>query len=133
MNPGLEVGKSATVTNKVTKEMFPSFDGEVIHPVLSTVSLVHHMEWAARRLILPYITPEEEGMGASVEVTHSSPAIEGDEIVAKATVVKIKQRMILCNAEVRSGHIIIGKGSVTQAIIPKTYIKKQIEELQKVK
>ncbi|HWO96993.1 MAG TPA: thioesterase, partial [Bacillus sp. (in: firmicutes)] len=73
MKKGMQVGDSAFVTAKVTSEMFAQFDGEVVHPAYSTVSMVYHMEWAARKIILPYLEDDEEGMGAAVSVKHIAP------------------------------------------------------------
>ncbi|SDI15614.1 hypothetical protein SAMN05216352_10599 [Alteribacillus bidgolensis] len=66
MKDGLEIGKTETFMVTVTEDMFAQFEGEIIHPAYSTVSMVYHMELISRKLILPYLESNEEAMGAAV-------------------------------------------------------------------
>ncbi len=74
MKPGLALGQTARVETTVTEEMFAQFEGTVVHPAYSTVSMVYHMEWAARKIILPYLESSEEGVGGAVNVKHLNMA-----------------------------------------------------------
>ncbi|WP_079528107.1 thioesterase family protein [Halobacillus hunanensis] len=126
MKTGLQVGDKAVIKAKVTPDMFAQFGGEIVHPAYSTVTMVYHMEWASRKLILPYLTPEEEGMGASVQVKHLAPSGEGEPIEVTATVTEIRPKSIWTHVSVKNGQRQIGEGHVKQAILLKEYISRQL-------
>ena len=127
MKPGMEIGRKATIEAEVTDQMVAQFEGKVIHPVYSTVSMVYHMEWASRQIILPFLEEHEEGMGASVSVKHLAPSAVGTKIRVTAELTKIKGNLIYTDVEVFNEKGMIGKGEVVQAILPKEEIKRNIE------
>ena len=51
----MEVGREETIEIIVTEDMFAAFEGEVVHPVYSTVAMTYHMEWVSRKIILPFL------------------------------------------------------------------------------
>ena len=130
MKSGLAVGHTAVVTSEVTPGMYAQFEGNVVHPVYSTVSMVYHMEWASRKIILPYLEDHEEGMGAKVSVEHIAPAKSGSSLEIKANVMKYERNIIVTEVTVREreNDRIIGKGEVKQVILPKEKIKERIKE-----
>lgn len=128
MKAGLYVGLQAEVTVTVTEEMRPQFDGVVVHDVYSTAAMVHEMEHAARKILLPYLEPHEEGMGVSVSVHHLAPATLGATVRAVATVEEFSPRKIVTAVEVYAGAAKIGEGLVVQAVLPKEKIRERIAE-----
>lgn len=123
MKPGMREGQSAAIQTEVASEMFAQFGGEVVHPTFSTVSLVYYMEWASRKIILPYLEDSEEGMGGAVSVKHVSPAPEGVTIDITATVTAIKRNIVVTEVVAESDGNIIGTGEVKQVILPKVKIR----------
>jgi predicted thioesterase len=128
MKEGMQVGETASVTAKVTPEMFAQFDGEVVHPAYSTVSMVYHMEWASRKIILPYLEDEEEGMGAAVSVKHIAPTTAGSTVTVTATVTTIHNNMVVTKVEACNEEMVIGIGEVKQVILPKREIEKKMRQ-----
>jgi fluoroacetyl-CoA thioesterase len=131
MKSGLAEGYTATIMTEVTPVMHAQFEGDVVHPVYSTVSMVYHMEWASRKIILPYLEDGEEGMGAKVTVEHLAPAGTGSKLEIKAAVIKYERNIILTEVVVRDfkNDRMIGRGEVKQFVLPKEKIRKRIESI----
>jgi len=128
MKPGMEVGQTATITAQVTEDMFAQFEGNVVHEAYSTVSMVYHMEWAARQIILPYIEDHEEGIGAAVSVKHVAPTAVGTNVYVTAKLTELKNNVIITEVEAKNDKGVIGAGKVTQAILPKEEIHQKLAE-----
>lgn len=130
MKSGLAEGHTAVVMTEVTPSMYAQFEGDVVHPVYSTVSMVYHMEWASRKIILPYLEDHEEGMGAEVNVEHMAPAKNGSSLEIKASVIKYERNIIVTEVTVRDkeNDRLIGKGEVKQVVLPKEKINERIKE-----
>lgn len=127
MKPGMEVGQTATITAEVTPEMFAQFEGNVVHPAYSTVSMVYHMEWAARQIILPYLEEHEEGIGGAVSAKHLAPTPEGEKVEVTATLTELKGNAVITAIEVRNSKEVVGRGEVTQFILPKEKIAGKLQ------
>ncbi|MCP3738375.1 thioesterase family protein [Rossellomorea sp. BNER] len=127
MKSGMKVGLQASITFTVTPDMFAQFEGKVVHPVYSTVSMVYHMEWASRKIILPYLEDEEEGMGGAVTIQHLAPSGEGSTVTVTATVTKIIKNVVITMVEARNQREIIGTGEVKQVVLPKSKIGRLID------
>ncbi|RIW33264.1 thioesterase [Bacillus salacetis] len=124
MKSGMMVGQTASITAAVTPEMFAQFDGEVVHPVYSTVSMVYHMEWASRKIILPYLEEGEEGMGGAVSMKHIAPSGEGTSVTITATLTELRSNVVITKVEARNENGLIGVGEVKQVILPKEKINR---------
>ena len=130
MKKGLTIGMKETLNITVTSDMFAAFDGEIVHPAYSTASMVKHMEQVSRQLILPYIDEREESAGAQVTMKHMAPTPEGSEIQCVATLSAFDARKVTTEVEVTNAIGIIGRGTVTIAVLPKDYMTKQLEKIQ---
>jgi fluoroacetyl-CoA thioesterase len=129
LKEGMEIGQTATVTATVTAEMFAQFEGKVVHPAYSTVSMVYHMEWAARQIILPYLEDHEEGIGGAVYVKHIAPSPEGSNIKVTATLTNLEGNIVITKVEAYNEKGLIGKGEVKQVILPKKEIARKLEQI----
>lgn len=122
MKPGLQIGNRAVIRAVVSPEMFAQFEGQIIHPVYSTVTMIYHMEWASRLLITPYLDKDEEGMGGAVSARHLSPSPEGSSILITATVSRLDGNSVYSTVTVHNGEILAGEGEVKQVILKKSRI-----------
>ncbi|MGN1402128.1 MAG: thioesterase family protein [Bacillus sp. (in: firmicutes)] len=127
MKPGLEIGHAESLHITVDESMFAAFGGEVVHPSYSTVSMVYHMEWASRKIILPYLEPHEEGVGASVTVKHLAVSPLGSNVVVTATLIEKKRNMLKTSVIVKNDKQVIGTGEVIQAVLPKKEIEAKLK------
>jgi predicted thioesterase len=123
VKPELALGTKHSIQIKVTKEMFAQFEGKMVHPVYSTATMVYHMEWVSRQIILPVLELSEEGMGAEVKLKHLAPATEGMIINFEATVIKLEKNIIVTKVEAAADGKLVGQGEVTQVVLPKSKIE----------
>ncbi|KOP82347.1 thioesterase family protein [Cytobacillus solani] len=119
MKQRLKIGDTATVKVIVTPDMFAQFEGKIVHRVFSTVSMVYHMEWASRKIILPFLEEHEEGMGGAVTVKHLAPSTEGSQLIITATVSALEENTVMTKVSVKQGERLVGTGEVKQVILPK--------------
>lgn len=127
MKPGMEIGQQAVVHATVTPDMFAQFEGHVVHPAYSTVSMVYHMEWASRKIILPYLEEHEEGIGGAVSVRHLAPTPEGSKVTITATLTEWEDNIVMTKVEASNEKELIGIGEVKQVILPKKKIQQMLE------
>ncbi|WLR57544.1 thioesterase [Mesobacillus subterraneus] len=125
MRDGLIAGRTASINVIVTPEMFARFEGKVVHPAYSTVSMVYHMELVSRQIIVPFLEDHEEGMGGAVTVKHIAPCVEGAEVTITASVTGLQENTILTDVRAESKGRIIGVGEVKQVVL----LKEKINEL----
>ena len=126
MKDGLTEGYKQTIIVNVTESMVAQFEGVVVHPVYSTVMMVYHMEWASRKVILPFLEEQEEGMGAEVNVKHIAPSKIGSTLTITATLLEKKRNIVLTSVEIYDGSKLVGSGEVKQVILLKEKINKLI-------
>ncbi len=129
MKPGLTAGVAAEVEDTVQDGMQAAFGGRIIHSVYGTAAMVYHMEWAARRVIEPYLEPMEEGIGTGVDVRHLHPAPIGAKIVARAVCTEVADGQVCCQVDVFHGDQLLGPGTVKQRIITKQTLHHRFPEL----
>lgn len=126
----LQPGTTEEFSVTVTEDMLPVFEGQVVHAVMSTVSMIYYMEWAGRRVILPYLEEDEEGSGFAVDIKHVGPAVVGQEVTFRATCVQVTEKRVVCEVTADTTRNRVGVGTFTQAIFKKDEIKRRFEELQ---
>jgi fluoroacetyl-CoA thioesterase len=132
MRASLQVGNTAAVTITVTEDMCPAFDGEVVHRVYSTWSMAHHMELAARRVLMPHLEDHEEGIGSHLSIDHLAPTPLGATVRVEAKAIELAPTTLICDVEahhLRDGGSprLVGKGRQVQRILPKSKLESLIE------
>lgn len=129
---GLKPGAEATVTITVTPEMVATFEElGAVHPLYATWSMVRHMELASRKIILPYLEPGEDAVGHSISVTHLAPTGVGERVTARARLVSLDGRRIVCAVEASNEHEKIGEGTQVQMLVRKDRLASRIAEVQR--
>lgn len=130
MREGLVPGAEAQVTVTVTNDMLARFEElGLVHPVYSTWSMVRHMELASRKVILPYLEPDEEAVGYSVSVTHLAPAPLGATVTARARLVRIEGNQVICATSALSGSTTIGEGTTVQVVVPAAGLRARFDQI----
>lgn len=130
MREGLVSGARAEVTVVVTPEMTAQFEElGPVHPVYSTWAMVHHMELACRKIILPYLEPEEEAVGYSVSITHLAPTPVGMTVTVRARLAQVDGNRIVCDVEAVNELTRIGEGTQVQVVLPKQRLAARIAQM----
>jgi len=130
LKKGLKVGNSVEFEVTVDESMFPAFDGNVVHPVMSTVTMIYYMEKAGRYIILPYLNEEEEGAGFAVSIKHINPAVLGQQVRFRAICTEVTEREVICKVTAETDLHLIGEGTFTQKIFLKEKMTEKICRLQ---
>ncbi|MBX6349895.1 MAG: hypothetical protein IRZ11_00095 [Clostridia bacterium] len=117
-NP-VPVGTEAEVRFEVRPGMEAAFDGRVVHRVLATWWLVHYMEYAARRVLEPYLAEDEEGAGVGINVRHLGPAPVGERVRVVARATQMEGQKLVCSVFAECSRGPVGEGVVYQAVWPK--------------
>lgn len=131
MKPQLKVGSRAEIIITVTQDMCPAFDGVVVHHVYSTWSMAHHMEIAARKVLMPHLEAHEEGIGSHLSIDHLAPTPVGHTVRVEAVAVELEATTLVC--EVTAYHVrpegdkVVGRGRQVQRILPRAKLEALIE------
>ncbi len=130
MRPGFHPPLSSTVSTTVTEDMAATLGGKKIHPVLATVRMIEWMEWAGRKLILPYLDDDEDALGYHIDIVHKNPTRVGEEFSATAELVGIEGNRIITKVSARNVRGTIGQGTFIQVLLPKSQLHNMINPPQ---
>jgi fluoroacetyl-CoA thioesterase len=129
MKPGIAIGQTETIEIEVTPNMVAYFEGKLVHNLYSTSVLTHHMELAARRLLVPFLEPHEECIGCNFEISHLAMTLPGMNVEVEATIVEIRDNKVVANIEASNIRGKIARGAVTQAIVDKGWLQNRMKEI----
>jgi len=129
MDPTKILGTEATHTTEVTKDMCAAFDGKVVHDVYSTWSMAHHMEIAARHVLVPHLVAGEQGIGSHLSIDHVSPQPLGRTARVVARCIEADATTVVCEVVAYDGDSdrVLGRGKQVQRIYPEDKLIKIIE------
>ncbi len=119
MKKGLRPGVKYSVTFEVDKTMIAAFGGRTIHNVLSTFRLVYYAEFAARKLVEPYLKDDEEAAGFEISLKHIAPTQIGQKVVVTASFIERRKKKLICRIEAVNSTKKICVGRQTQVLIRK--------------
>lgn len=129
MKAGLKEGQTADLEITVDKDMLAAFGGSLVHELYSSSALIHHMEWVARKTILPYLEDHEEGMGCHINISHRMLTLPSMKVRLKATVIDVRDNKVECEVEAFNARGKIARGTVVQSIVNKSWLEKKIKEM----
>src|SRR5688572_5032582 len=112
----------------VTSQDFPSFHGQVVHPVYSTYALARDAEWTTRQFVLDLRDDDEEGIGTFINLQHQAPAFEGEEVLWVGCIDEINNNEVICTVEACVGNRIIAMGKTGQKVLKREKIKKLFQQ-----
>lgn len=132
----IPAGRQARHELVVTPEMTVDFEQDdpklgALHPVYATYWMAKHMELASRKIILPYLEDDEEGIGFRVEVTHLASALPGMGVKVEARFRETAKNRVHVDCSVYSelGDL-IGEGSTVQVILKKDRLEANFAALR---
>ena len=129
MRQGLEPGISADLDVTVAESMTAVLEGREIHRLYATFWMAYHFEVAARRVLEPFLDPDEEGIGYRVEVEHLTPVPVGAELSFRATFTGFQGREMMCDLEARWRGDLVGRGRQGQRILARSALEARLEGL----
>lgn len=130
MKPGFNPGLTREVAFTVTEDMCPAFDGVVVHRCCSTWTLAHHMELAARKVLVDFLDEHEEGIGTHVSVDHLAPCGLGKVVRVAAELTEVTRSHHLravCDIQARHGDRLLARGKQVQVVMDKDTLRRLVE------
>jgi len=126
MKPGLMAGMTKTVRVVVDSDRSIGFMGEALR-VYATPSMVRDVEMTCKDLLGEYLTPEENSVGARVEIDHLGPTLNGMWVDVIATVAAIEGRRANFEVEIRDALDVVGKAKHTRFVVDLVKQKERLE------
>ena len=128
-------GYRATFDLTVLESMTVDFEQDPplgkLHPVYATYWMTKHMELVSRKVILPFLEEDEEGIGFEVSIKHIASALPGMRVSVSAKHVRTENSRVYtrCEAYNELGDK-LGKGRVTQVILKRERLESLLTTLQ---
>jgi fluoroacetyl-CoA thioesterase len=107
---GLETQASYTVTDDMSPPHLPV-------KVLSTPAMIQLMEGTCLSAIQEHLDENETTVGTHVNVSHSGPAMSGQEVTVDARVSVVDRRRLTLEVKVTSPQGVISEGTHQRAVV----------------
>jgi fluoroacetyl-CoA thioesterase len=123
-------GYSARVSFVVSQVMTVDFDELGPGPDLyATYWMAKHMEEAGRKIILPFLDDDEDGVGRAVSVTHLAPAAPGTLVHVDARLERTEGNRVFASqtATTASGKL-LGEGTTEQVVLAKSRVEEMCRD-----
>ena len=95
--------------------------------VLSTPSLVAHLEYAARHALEPCLAENERSVGQFIEVEHVAPVPDGFTVLCKARIIHVDGPVVTFQIEAHDGVEIVARGLHRRRVIDVDRFRKRVE------
>ena len=96
-------------------------------PVVSTPSLIAHLEIAARKAIEPCLDDHERSVGSWIEVEHLAPVPEGFTVTCRARVILVNGPVVTFQVEAHDGVEVVAKGVHRRRVIDADRFRARVE------
>jgi fluoroacetyl-CoA thioesterase len=126
MRAGLAAGMSRTQRIVVDTDRTIGFMGEALR-VYATPFMVRDIEITCKDFLGEYLTPEENSVGARVEIDHLGPTLRGMWVDVTVTVTGIDGRRVSFDAEVRDALDLVGKAKHVRFVVDLAKQKERLE------
>ena len=134
MRDGLIPGTAAEVHLIVTDAMTVHFEElGTVHPVYATWMMIKHMELAGRKVILPFLDPDEDAVGSAIDVVHLAPTPVGAWVRARAVLERVDGRRIHCRVEAHNEREKIGEGRTVQVVLSRARLDARFREIDAIR
>ena len=102
-----------------------------LHQVYSTYWMAKHIELVSRKLILPFLEPDEEGIGFELSVKHIAAALPGMRVNLIADYERTDRNRIYASCDVFNelGDK-IGEGITTQVVMRRDHLLEHFASLR---
>ena len=117
MKETLRPGVEHEMTFTVTAEMAPA---HLPIKVLSTPSMIQQIEGTCLSSVQPHLDENETTVGTHVNVSHTGPARDGEEVRVKCKLAQINKRRLLFDVEVIALQGTISTGTHERAVVDLT-------------
>ncbi len=81
--------------------------------------MAHQMEIAARKVLVEYLEPHEEGIGGHISIDHLAPLAVGKTLTVRATLSEVRRTHVWCDLAAYDGERLLAKGRQLQVVLPK--------------
>ena len=126
MKPGLTAGMTKTVRVVVDTERTIGFMGDALR-VYATPMMVRDVEIACKDFLGEYLGPDENSVGARVEIDHLGPTLRDMWVDVIATVTGVEGRRVNFEVEVRDALDLVGKAKHIRFIVDLAKQKERLE------
>lgn len=123
-------GDTKAFAHKVDDADAAAFESGQVHAVYSTFALARDAEWSGRLFVLEMKEDGEEGIGTGLTITHSSPALIGQEVVFTATLAEVNRNEVITDYTAKVGDRLIASGRQWQKIVPREKLDKLFDSLK---
>ena len=112
---------------KFVVEAKHAIDFPNLPPVLSTPSLIWHLEHAAIEALHSVLEPDELSVGTEIEIQHLAPTPMGQTVSCLARVVRAEGRKVSFQVEARDEHELNARGSHTRFVVRASSFAQRIQ------
>ena len=126
MKPGLTTGMTHTTRVVVDTERTIGFMGDALR-VYATPMMVRDIEITCKDFLGEYLTPEENSVGARVEIDHLGPTLLNMWVDVTATITGVEGRRVSFDVEVRDALDLVGRAKHTRFVVDLAKQKERLE------
>ncbi len=126
MKPGLTAGMKQTKRVVVDTERTIGFMGDALR-VYATPMMVRDIEMTCKDFLGEYLAPEENSVGARVEIDHLGPTLLNMWVDVTATVTGVDGRRVNFEVEVKDALDTVGKAKHTRFVVDLAKQKERLE------